>query len=169
MSSTARQTAEERREAVLLAAAAGISQPYLFRLFGTKKELFVATVDRCMDDTVELFRTAAATLRGQDALEAMGDAYVEMVTTDRDRLLLQLQAYAACGDDDVREAMRRGFGNLYRYVEAVSGLPMEAVAQWFAKGMLLNVITSMDLWNARDAWSQRLIEGCVGAEHLQAG
>ena len=61
MSTTTRQTAEVRREAVLEAAAAefsrkglhgastdaiakaaGISQPYLFRLFGTKKELYFA-------------------------------------------------------------------------------------------------------------------------------
>ena len=59
-----RQTADERRTAVLaaaisefarsgyagtsteaIAARAGISQPYLFRLFGTKKDLFVATYD----------------------------------------------------------------------------------------------------------------------------
>ena len=63
--------------------------------------------------------------------------------------------------------MRRGFGNLYRYAEAVSGVPMDVVAAWFAKGMLLNVIAAMDLWSARDAWAQRLIEGSVGAEHLQ--
>jgi AcrR family transcriptional regulator len=180
-----RQTADERREAVLkaamtafahrglygtstdeIAAAAGISQPYLFRLFGTKKELFLAAVDRCMDSTVELFRTAAGDLHGEEALQAMGDAYVEMVKTDRDRLLLQMQAHAACGDPDVREAMRRGYGNLYRYVEAVSGLPQDAVSHWFATGKLLNVIAAMDLWNARDPWAQRLIEGCIGAEHL---
>ncbi len=182
-----RQTADERREAVLtaavaafahgglsgtstedIAAAAGISQPYLFRLFGTKKELFLAAVERCMDSTVELFRTAAGGLRGEAALDAMGDAYVEMVTTDRDRLLLQMQAYAACGDPDVRGAIRRGYGNLYRYVEAVSGLPQEAVSQWFATGMMLNVVAAMDLWHARDAWAQRLIAGCLGPEHASA-
>ena len=51
-----------------IAAAAGISQPYLFRLFGTKKKLFVATVERCMEETLELFREAAGELRGEDAL-----------------------------------------------------------------------------------------------------
>ena len=97
-----RQTAGERREAVLVAAleafarggldgtstediadAAGISQPYLFRLFGTKKKLFVATVERCMADTLELFRAAAGDLRGEEALDAMGDAYVAMLLGDR--------------------------------------------------------------------------------------
>ena len=74
-----RSTAAERRDAVLRAAqvafargglhgtsteeiaeAAGISQPYLFRLFGTKKKLFVATVERCLADTLEVFRRRPA-------------------------------------------------------------------------------------------------------------
>src|SRR5215211_597967 len=148
-----RQTATERREAVLVAAqeafarrglhgtstediaeAAGISQPYLFRLFGTKKNLFVAAVERCMEDTLELFRIAAGALRGEDALRAMGQAYVEMVLNDRTRLLTQMQAYAACDDPDVREAMRTGYGRLHLFVETVSGMPDDVVADWFAKG-----------------------------------
>ena len=144
MSKATRQTAEERREAVLAAAlvafaqgglhgtstediarAAGISQPYLFRLFGTKKKLFVATVERCMADTLELFRAAAGDRRGEEALEAMGQAYVAMVTGDRTRLLAQMQAYAACDDPEVREAIRSGFGSLHLFVETVSGLDPE--------------------------------------------
>ena len=89
-----------------IARGAGISQPYLFRLFGTKKKLFVATVERCMADTLELFRAAAGDRRGEEALEAMGQAYAAMVTGDRTRLLAQLQAYAACDDPEVREAVR---------------------------------------------------------------
>ena len=50
------------------------------------------------------------------------DAYVEMVLNDRTRLLAQMQAYAACDDPDVREAMRTGYGRLHLFVETVSGL-----------------------------------------------
>jgi AcrR family transcriptional regulator len=182
-----RQTAGERREAVLVAAleafarggldgtstediadAAGISQPYLFRLFGTKKKLFVATVERCMADTLELFRAAAGDLRGEEALDAMGDAYVAMLLGDRTRLLAQLQAYAACDDPDVREAMRAGYGTLHLFVETVSGLDGAAVASWFAHGMLLNVVAAMDLWGAREPWARRLIEGTIGPDRLAA-
>lgn len=185
MTNGQRQTAEERREAVLaaaqvafargglhgtsteeIAAAAGISQPYLFRLFGTKKRLFVATVERCMADTLELFRAAAGDLRGEAALEAMGEAYVRMVAGDRTRLLAQLQAYAACDDPEVCEAMRTGFGKLHLFVETVSGLPKEAVADWFAHGMLLNVVAAMGLWDTREPWARRLVEGCIGEEHV---
>jgi AcrR family transcriptional regulator len=187
MVATTRQTAAERREAVLvaaqaafarrglhgtsteeIAAGAGISQPYLFRLFGTKKRLFVAAVERCMADTLELFRAAAGDLRGEEALRAMGDAYVELVTSDRTRLLTQMQAYAACDDPDVREAMRAGYGKLHLFVETVSGLPQEAVAQWFAKGMLLNVVAAMELSDAREPWARRLVEGAAGPQHVAA-
>ena len=152
MVETTRSTAAERRDAVLRAAqvafargglhgtsteeiaeAAGISQPYLFRLFGTKKKLFVATVERCLADTLEVFRTAAGGLRGEDALRAMGEAYVAMVTGDRTMLLAQMQAYAACDDPDVREAMTTGYGRLHLFVETVSGLDQETVANWFAQ------------------------------------
>ena len=187
MAKTTRQTAEERREAVLAAAldafahgglhgtstediarAAGISQPYLFRLFGTKKKLFVATVERCMADTLELFRAAAGDLRGEEALEAMGQAYTAMVTGDRTRLLAQLQAYAASDDPDVREAIRAGFGSLHLFVETVSGCDADEVARWFGAGMLLNVVAAMDLWRSREPWATRLLEGLLGPEKVGA-
>jgi AcrR family transcriptional regulator len=187
MSSTTRQTADERREAVLAAAleafargglhgtsteeiaeAAGISQPYLFRLFGTKKKLFLATIERCMADTLELFRQAAGQLRGQEALDAMGKAYVAMVSGDRTRLLAQMEGYAACDDPDVREAMRAGYGKLHLFVETVSGADEATVANWFAGGMLLNVAAAMDLWSSREPWARRLLEGCIGPEAFAA-
>lgn len=183
MTSSTRQTAEQRREAVLaaaldafargglhgtsteeIAAAAGISQPYLFRLFGTKKKLFLATIDRCMADTLELFRQAAGERRGQEALEAMGKAYLGMVTTDRTRLLAQMAGYAACDDADVRDAMRAGYGKLHLFVETVSGLDESAVARWFAGGMLLNVVAAMDLWGSNEPWARRLLAGAIGTE-----
>lgn len=182
-----RQSADTRREAVLEAAAlafargglhgtstediaraAGISQPYLFRLFGTKKKLFLATIERCMQETLELFRAAAGDLRGEEALRAMGEAYVDLVTSDRTRLLTQMQAYAACDDAEVRDTMRDGYGRLHLFAETVSGLPPDAVAQWFSKGMLLNVVAAMDLWHAEQPWARRLIEGSVGADRVEA-
>ena len=92
-----------------IARGAGISQPYLFRLFGTKKKLFLATIDRCMADTLESSARQPATAR-QEALDAMPRAYVAMLTSDRTRLLAQMEGYAACDDLDVRDAMRGGHG-----------------------------------------------------------
>lgn len=174
---TTRQTAEERRETVLEAARAefavtgyhgtsteaiaeraGISQPYLFRLYGTKKELFLACIERGFGTTLESFKEASKELRGEDALEAIGDAYMELLA-DRRRLLAQMQSYAACDDAEVREAVRRGFRDLYLFVEARSGVSPERLAQFFAKGMLINVIAAMDLGSSQARWARQLIEG----------
>ena len=182
-----RMTADERREDILavalvefgehglhgtstdtIAQKAGVSQPYLFRLFGTKKKLFLATIERCMDDTLELFRQAAGEQRGEEALEAMGKAYVAMVTTDRTRLLAQMEGYAACDDPEVRDAMRAGYGKLHLFVETVSGADEAAVACWFAGGMLLNVVAAMDLRDSREPWARRLLEGAIGTHALAA-
>jgi AcrR family transcriptional regulator len=176
-----RKTAEERREAVLeaaleefaarglsgasteaIAAAAGISQPYVFRLFGTKKELFKAVVARCFRETLELFQRAAEGRRGEAALEAMGRAYTDELLPDKTRLRAQMQAYAACDDAEVREVVRNGFGDLVAYVERVSGQAPDETTRFFATGMLLNVIVSMDVQAGDEPWAERLLSGCKG-------
>ena len=176
---TARQSAEARREAVLdaaqvefaarglhgasteeIAKGAGISQPYVFRLFGTKKELFKASVARCFRETLDTFQRAAEGKRGEEALEAMGKAYVDELLVDRVRLRAQMQAYAACDDPELCAVVRDGFGDLVTYVERVTGLPSEAIADFFAKGMLLNVIASMGLDHSPEPWAERLVGGC---------
>ena len=143
-----------------IAAAAGISQPYVFRLFGTKKELFIAVVARCFRQTLDLFQRAAEGKRGEDALHAMGRAYMEELLPDRTRLQGQMQAYAACDDPDVRAAVRGGYGDLVAYVERVSGLPAAEISRFFSTGMLLNVIAAMGVENGDEEWARRLLEGC---------
>jgi AcrR family transcriptional regulator len=176
---TERKTKDERREAVLtaareafaerglvgasteeIAARAGISQPYVFRLFGTKKELFTAVIVRCFRETLETFQRAAEGQRGEDALRAMGEAYVQLLS-DRTMLQAQMQAYAASDDADVRAAVREGYGDLFTWVERVSGLDGARVAEFFAKGMLLNVAASMDLLHSDEPWARRLLDGCM--------
>jgi AcrR family transcriptional regulator len=143
-----------------IARRAGISQPYVFRLFGTKKALFTAVVARCFRETHELFARAAEGKRGAEALEAMGAAYIERLRRDRTQLLAQMQAYAACDDPEIRDVVRDGYGDLVTYVERVTGLSPEAVSTFFAKGMLLNVIASMGLGEGSEPWAVRLIAGC---------
>ncbi|HEV8249044.1 MAG TPA: TetR family transcriptional regulator [Gaiellaceae bacterium] len=176
-----RQSAAQRREAVLgvalvefaerglhgastdsIARSAGISQPYLFRLFRTKKELYVASVEHCLGATLEAFQSASDGLEGDEALKAMGAAYKRLLD-DRTMLRAQLQAYAACDDPDIRKAVRRGFGEIMAHVERVSGASPEEVARWFATGMLLNVVAAMDLRHAREPWAQRLLAGLLPA------
>jgi AcrR family transcriptional regulator len=179
---TVRKTAGERREAILEAAltefsqhgfgatstdaiarAVGISHPYLFRLFRTKKELFIATVERCLADTHTRFEEAGQGLQGEDALEAMGKAYKQMIEEDPRRLRGQMQAYSACDDADVCEVVRLGFGRLVELVES-KGVPPERVTRFFAFGMLINVMSSMALYESEEPWAKRLVESCLKSD-----
>ena len=180
MATTAtRQSAEERRAAVLdaaqiefaargvhgasteeIAKRAGISQPYVFRLFGTKKELFKATASRCFREMFEMFQRAAEGHRGEEALHAIGEAYMEVLLTDRTRLRAQMQAYSACDDPEICEVVRNGFGDLVAYVERVSGLPPAEISRFFATGMLINVMSAMKLFESDEPWAARLLDGC---------
>ena len=166
-----RMPAAERRELVLEAAMtdfaanglagtstedvarrAGISQPYLFRLFPTKKALFVALVERCFQRVRDTFTDAAAGLTGEEALGAMADAY-EQLLDDRTLLQLQMQCYAACHDPEVGDATRAGFKGLWELTERLTGLPFQTVVDFFAIGMLMNVAAAMDLPAVDERWT----------------
>jgi len=174
-----RLTAEERRESILdaalaefaecgyagtstedIAKRAGISQPYLFRLFGTKKGLYIASVARCFRETLDLFQRAAEGLRGEEALHAIGGAYMEQLERDRTWLRAQMQAYAACEDDDIRAVVRAGYCDLVAYVRRVSGADWPTVWSFFSTGMMLNVMSSLEITNNPEPWMVELYEGC---------
>ena len=135
-----------------VARRAGISQPYLFRLFPTKKALFLALVQRCFRRVEDTFITAAVGRAGDQALEAMADAY-ERLLDDRTLLLMQMQAYAACDDPEIRAATRAGYKKLWELVERLTGLPFQRVVDFFAIGMLMNVAAAMDLPSVDERWT----------------
>ena len=178
-STTARLSAADRKDSILdaaliefadrgyegtstedIAKRAGISQPYLFRLFGTKKGLYLASVSRCFRDTLELFQRAAEGLRGEEALHAIGAAYMEQLETNRTWLRAQQQAYAASEDPDIRLVVRAGYGDLIAYVRRVSGADWPEIWSFFATGMLLNVLSSMQVTVDPEPWMTELLAGC---------
>jgi AcrR family transcriptional regulator len=141
-----------------IARAAGISQPYLFKIFGTKKQLFLACIEEGFRRTRIVMEQAAAGVEGEQIFHEMGKAYVGMLE-DRRLLLSQLQAYAACDDTEVQETVRRCFGDLWTWVERVSGADEERVREFFSIGMLINVQAAMDLPGMREAWAERCLGG----------
>jgi AcrR family transcriptional regulator len=178
-----RQTADERRDSIVAAATeefatgglvggsteaiarrVGVSQPYVFQLFGTKKELFLAVVRSCFARTRLAFEAAAAAwVPGSDdgcdsSLHAMGKAYKRLLA-DRTLLLVQLQSYAACSDPDVRAVVREEFGFLHRRVREVSGASAEDLHQFFAEGMLLNLGAAVGLPGEAATWTLQALEG----------
>ena len=174
-----RQTAEERRESILDAAVvefaakglhgtstedvahrAGISQPYVFRLFGTKKKLFAEANRRCMREVRDEMAAAAEGKSGQDALDAMGAAYMRYLEAEPRRLMLQLHMYAASEEPEIGKVAREGYGELVRLAEQVSGETGAPISRFFARGMLINVIAAMGVRHAGIDWADRLIAGC---------
>ncbi len=147
-----------------IARRAGISQPYLFRLFGTKKELFIATVSRCFRETLEMFQRAAEGKRGEEALQAIGHAYMAQLETNRTWLRAQMQAYAASEDPEIRSVVRAGYGDLIAYVRRVSDADWPIVWHFFAEGMLLNVLASMHVNDNPDPWMVELLDGCAASK-----
>jgi AcrR family transcriptional regulator len=157
-----RKTAEERREQILeaaisefsarglrgasvedLASKVGVSQPYVYRLFGTKKDLFLAAMGRVCDRVEDAFRRAAEENPG-NALEAMGHSYNPSLFRREDMLML-LQGFAAADDPEVREAVGERYAGLWRFVKGRSGASEEEVWRFFANGMLLTVDAAIGL------------------------
>ena len=179
-----RRSSAERREAIIDAAAAefavgglhgtsthaiarraGISQPYVFQLFGSKKDLFLAACARSFGRVRAAFSAAVAERPGEP-LDAMGAAYLGLLR-DREDLLTQLQAYAASSDPEVRRAVRGQFAELARLVQGLSGARPEAVRRFLAHGVFLGVCAALDLPAEPDAgYSPRIPDATrdVGSE-----
>jgi len=179
-----RLTAEERREGILQAAIkhfgrtglhgtstetiardVGISQPYLFRLFGTKKKLFMASVRWTFDNTVERFREAGEGATDQhDAFRRIGYAYEELVG-DRRYLDIQLQAYASTSDPEIRALVNDGFGRMVTEIMRHTQASPEQLSAFVGRGMLLNVTSSMGASMEPGSWASMLVEGCIQGVH----
>jgi AcrR family transcriptional regulator len=170
-----RRSADERREEILtiavrhfaeagyrgtstdaIAREAGLSQPYLFQLFRTKRELFVACGDRACAHVEAVFRRAAAGAPTAERLERMGRAYVEELLPDRHEVMLLLQAFAAAADPEIQARVRERFGALVRDVAVLADATPAETRDFFAQGMLLNVITALDAW--REPWTAEWTE-----------
>jgi AcrR family transcriptional regulator len=127
-----------------VAREAGISQPYLFRLFGTKRELFLACNAAMHDRIAATFADAARDAPEEERMHAMGKAYIALLA-DRRVLLFQMQSYAACSDPEIQTHVREGFADLVRQVQEATGADPAALWDFFSDGMLLNVIAALQL------------------------
>ena len=144
-----------------IARRVGVAQPYVFSLFGSKRELFLAAVDRCFTRVGELLTRGAEefdpAIAAEDAtiFQAMGNAYSLALAEDRELLMLQMQAYAACEDPVIRDHVRRGYARLVQHAEQLAGgaATQEDHDAYFRYGMWLNVAAAMGV--------QDLSAGCA--------
>ncbi|MFF7071421.1 TetR/AcrR family transcriptional regulator [Streptomyces pseudovenezuelae] len=174
----ARMSADERRESVIRAATAefarggyhgtsteaiakrvGVSQPYLFRLFPGKKAIFLATAERCVEDTIRTFEDASKGLTGEEALHAMADAYTRVITERPEWLMMQMQMYVAVaaaeqeGDSEFGETVRAGWMRLWDTVHLSLGADVNETTTFLAHGMLINCLVAMGFPPGHRVWA----------------
>ncbi|HEY5835460.1 TetR/AcrR family transcriptional regulator [Streptomyces sp.] len=172
-----RMSAEERRESVIRAAMSafahggynatsteaiarrvGVSQPYLFRLFPNKQAIFLAAAERCLESTRQVFVDAAEGLAPEEKLTAMANAYQKLIHDDPERLLMQMQMYAAvaaaeaAGDHEFGAAVRRSWQELWDTIHLELGADTDETTSFLAYGMLINTLVSLGFPAGHRVW-----------------
>ncbi len=186
---TRRKSADERRDEILaiaiehfaiggyrgtstdaIAREAGISQAYLFRLFRTKQELFLACDARACETVLETFRRAASGAPPGEKLAAMGRAYTDELLPDRHAVLMMMQGFAAAGSDpDIRATVRQTFRDMAMEVAELGGVAAGDVWAFFANGMLLNIVAALGLQDMAVLAHAHPVSACGEQHGTQTG
>jgi TetR/AcrR family transcriptional regulator len=182
-----RMASDERRELVLkaatqvfgergyfgattdkVAAAAGVSQPYVVRIFGTKEKLFLAVLQRALDTMLVAFRAAVADVSDDpdDSVEhRLGVAYVDLLQ-DRGLLLSLMHGFVLGADPEIGRLARCGFLEVYRFLKEEVGFDAAQASNFLAHGMLLNTLVGIRMTDDydNDPDAREMIETSLGAK-----
>jgi AcrR family transcriptional regulator len=177
-----RLTAEQRHEQLIEAAVtafstggyagtttdqvarlAGVSQPYVIRLFGTKQALFIATVRHAAARIEERFRAAAEV--GPD-LAGLGAAYDELLA-ERDLITVLLHGFAAGSDEAIGPVVRETFGGIYLLVRELTGVTEVEARDFLAIGMLLSILDAMRVIGPGAVPAEPWMKSLVGSMDLE--
>jgi TetR/AcrR family transcriptional regulator len=179
-----RMASDERRELVLkaatevfgqrgyagtttdqVAAAAGVSQPYVVRIFGTKEKLFLAVLQRALDVMMVAFRRALSEEPELPIAQRMGRAYIDLLQ-DRGLLLSLMHGFVLGADPEIGRVARCGFLEVYKFLKAEAGLDSVEAAEFLAHGMLLNTLVGIRMTDEYDTNpdAREMLEGSLGAK-----
>jgi AcrR family transcriptional regulator len=180
-----RLTAEERSEQLIAAAVtafstggyagtttdqvarlAGVSQPYVIRLFGTKQALFIATVEHASARVEQKFRAAVPDL------ESLGKAYDEILA-ERELVTVLLHGFNAGSDPAIGPVVRGCFGRIYTAVREITGASADEAREFMAMGMLLSVLGALQVIGPgavpAEPWMADLVGSIKGFEKATLG
>ena len=146
-----------------VAAAAGVSQPYVVRIFGTKENLFLAVLQRALDTLMTAFREALAVESGERVGARLGHAYANLLQ-DRGLLLSLMHGFVLGADPVIGELARCGFLEVYRFLKDEAGLSPAEAADFLAHGMMLNTLVGLRMMDdyETDADARELLDGSIG-------
>ncbi|MGO4299591.1 TetR/AcrR family transcriptional regulator [Leifsonia sp. RAF41] len=169
-----------------IAREAGISQPYVVRMFGGKENLFVGVLTRSLErllvaftETIETWKaegspavadgTAGVIVAGAhgEVGRRLGLAYVSLIE-DRGLLLSLMQAFSMGQDPTIGGRARDGFLTIYRLLRDEAGFSPDEARSFLAEGMLLNTLLGLRLTDEyeKDEAATELIE-CTFRTKLQ--
>lgn len=126
-----------------VARAAGVSQPYVVRMFGSKERLFLEALDRAVGRLCDAFRAAIADTRNPLGVhERVGRTYVDLVS-DRGLLLTMMHAFVLGSDPVIGRAARQCFLDVYTLLRDEAGFTPDEVHGFLAQGMLINTLVGV--------------------------
>lgn len=156
-----RMKSEDRREQILEAAAAvfgergyvgattdavakaaGVSQPYVVRMFGTKAALFQQVLGRSLDTLIAHFRDEIAHPSSDDLSQCIGRRYVDLLA-DRGLLLSLMQGFMLGADPEIGPVARAGFLKVYRLLRDEAGFSAEEATGFLQGGMMINTLVGL--------------------------
>ena len=175
-----RMKAEDRRELIIesatavfgdygyygtttdqIARAAGVSQPYVVRMFGTKEKLFVEVLSRALDLLMDAFRIALAADDGQPLMTRLGLSYIGLLA-HRGLLLSLMHAFVLGSDPVIGEKARAGFLEVYEFLRTEAGMTSDEAGQFLAGGMLSNTMIGLRMtdMDSTDPIAHELLTAC---------
>jgi AcrR family transcriptional regulator len=159
-----RMSSEQRREQIVTAAiavfgargyegtttddvarTAGVSQPYVVRLFRSKENLFLAAMQFSFDELMSVFRETLADQTDERPIsKRIGEAYVDLLNTRGLHQTLS-HAWLLGGHPVIGPAARRCFAQVWQFFRDEAGFDADQARMFLAEGMLINVMIGMRL------------------------
>ncbi|OLT51739.1 TetR family transcriptional regulator [Cellulosimicrobium sp. CUA-896] len=141
-----------------VAREAGVSSAYVLKLFGGKKVLFVAALDKCFERIEEALAAAPAGLTPVASLDAMGDNYADLIA-DRTLLLMQVHAQSVAMHPAIGDSLRAGLARITRFAKQRSGAADREVQRFIAYGQLCHLVVTSGIADLDDDWAHTLTDG----------
>ncbi|WIB77087.1 helix-turn-helix domain-containing protein [Curtobacterium sp. MCPF17_002] len=128
-----------------IAAAAGISQPYVVRMFGTKEALFLEVFRGTLSTLLDAWRETLAHLGPDDVVaRVIGEQFIDLAA-ERGLHTMLLQGFVSGADPAIGAAARTGFLEIYRFLRDEARIPDEQVQGFLGSGMIFAVMLAIDM------------------------
>lgn len=147
-----------------VARAAGVSQPYVVRLFGSKENLFLAAIQDALARLLAAFRDADRTAAPGEREMRMGEAYLGLLSVRGLHQLLS-HAYLLGAHPVIGPVAREGFAAVWRYLREEAGFSAADAEGFLSRGMLINTMLGLRITEeyGTSAGMTELLDECFPA------